>query len=285
MEDNEVMIPESQDTPETEADFDEGWTDEDDPFGGVDQTDKPDVQPEEPKAEPEEDPKPVTPVEPKEQPAQATPPEMFTIKNRDETRQVSREELIAMAQKGWDYDVVRADRDQLRAYKTEAKPAMMLVRAAATKSGMTVPEYLDYVRKQELMQTGINEATAQAQVNIEKQRAAIEAAQAEQRKAVEVAQRQKAEEDRRAEERRAEIRRFQQTFPDVKGESIPSEVWEQVKQGIPLTAAFALYRSKTLEAELAAERQNKQSREKSPGSMTTAGEKVKDIYDDGWYDD
>ncbi len=44
-------------------------------------------------------------------------PELFTLKNRDETRQVTRDELIAMAQKGWDYDNVRQERDQLRQYR------------------------------------------------------------------------------------------------------------------------------------------------------------------------
>ena len=47
--------------------------------------------------------------------AAADQPERFTLKNRDETRQVTREELVALAQKGWDYDKVRQERDQLRA--------------------------------------------------------------------------------------------------------------------------------------------------------------------------
>lgn len=65
------------------------------------------------------------PEDAEDQAASADQQEMFTLKNRDETRQVGREELIAMAQKGWDYDNVRRERDQLRQYRQ----AMEQVRA------------------------------------------------------------------------------------------------------------------------------------------------------------
>jgi hypothetical protein len=162
---------------------------------------------------------------------------------------------------------------------------MALVKSAAARSNMTVTQYLDYVRKQELMSTGINEATAQAQLEIEKQRAEINAIQEEQRKVLAEEQRKKEEEERQAEARREDINKFRQSFPDVDAGKIPEEVWAQVRSGLPLTAAYALHKARALEAELAAERQNKEARAKSTGSMTTAGEKAKDLYDDGWYDD
>lgn len=62
-------------------------------------------------------------------------PETFTLKNRDETRRVTRQELIAMAQKGWDYDNVRRERDQLRQYRQ----AMEQVRAAGEQSRPGMP--------------------------------------------------------------------------------------------------------------------------------------------------
>lgn len=58
-----------------------------------------------------------SPAEAEQGEKQADQPELFTLKNRDETRQVTRQELIAMAQKGWDYDKVRQERDQLRQYR------------------------------------------------------------------------------------------------------------------------------------------------------------------------
>lgn len=60
---------------------------------------------------------------------QADAPELFTLKNRDETRQVNRQELIAMAQKGWDYDRVRQERDQLRQYRQAMEQVRAPIRA------------------------------------------------------------------------------------------------------------------------------------------------------------
>jgi ribosomal protein L12E/L44/L45/RPP1/RPP2 len=190
-----------------------------------------------------------------------------------------------MAQKGWDYDKVREERDQLRAYRDEANPALSFIKALAQKSNMSVSDYIDYCRKQELMNAGINEATAQAQINIEKQQAAIDAAQAEQRAAQEEAQRKQEAEERKKEEQRADLVRFMQAFPDVKAESIPKEVWASVQKGIPLTTAYTMYKNRALEAELTALKQNAEARERTPGSMNTAGEKHIDPDFDGWDDD
>lgn len=43
----------------------------------------------------------------------------------------------------------------------------------------------------------------------------------------------------------AEINDFCALFPDVKLESLPDEVWEEVRKGAPLAASFALYEKKS----------------------------------------
>ena len=93
-----------------------------------------------------------TQAQPAAEEQQADQPELFTIKNRDETRQVTREQLVAMAQKGWDYDTVREERDQLRQYRQDADPALELVRSYAQRNGMTVGDYLDYCQNRSLLQ-------------------------------------------------------------------------------------------------------------------------------------
>lgn len=212
-------------------------------------------------------------------------PELFTLKNRDETRQVSREELIALGQKGWDYDRVRTERDGLRQYRQEAEPALSLVKAFAEKSGMSVAQYVDYCRKQEIMQRGVNEATAQAQLDLEKQQAALAAQQAQVQAETQARQRAQAEQARRAQARQAEMSTFLSTYPDVKPDSIPKEVWAQVAQGVPLTTAYTMHRNQTLEAELAAERQNRENQRRSPGSLKTEGDGGQDELDAIWYSD
>ena len=282
MDENEVL------TTEMEAEIDSSWDADEGPFESASETEDTAPQPEaetetEEKSAPNE-----PPAEPTEAPAQTPPadqPETYTLKNRDETKQVTREELLAMAQKGWDYDKVREERDQLRTYRNEADPALNYIKTLAQKSNMTVSDYLDHCRKQELMSTGINEATALAQINLEKQQAAINAQQARQQEEQQAAQRQQAEAERQKAERRAELSRFMAIFPDVKADSIPNEVWAAVQKGTPLTTAYAMHRNRALEAELAAERQNKAAKAQAPGSMNTAGEQTADPDFDGWDDD
>ena len=193
--------------------------------------------------------------------------ELFTLKNRDERRQVTREELVAMAQKGWDYDTVRAERDQLRQFRSEAGPALEMVRANAQRSGMTVPDYLDFCRKQDLMRTGLDERTADQTVRMEKQKADLDARQArldaQMRQGNDLFQRARA----RQEARRQDMERFLQAYPEVKAESIPREVWAQVARGTPLVSAYAMHENQQLRVELAAERQNKANRLRTPGTL------------------
>lgn len=270
MEETEVM------TTELEAAIDASW---DDTAPVVEET----------PAESEEAPAEAAPAEPAETPAEpvAEPvqeAELFTLKNRDETRQVGKDELIAMAQKGWDYDTVRSERDQLRAYRDETESAMSIVKAFAERSGLSVQEYLDYCRKQELMSSGINEATADAQVALERKQAVLDSQLQKQKEEQDAKAREQAEADKKAEARRADMQQFMSIYPEVKAESIPKEVWTQVHSGVPLATAYTMYQNRTLQAELQAERQNKAAREKSTGSMTTAGDKSVDVYDEGWYD-
>ena len=104
----------------------------------------------------------------------ADQPEMFTIKNRDETRSVTRDELISMAQKGWDYDHVRQERDQLRQYREQADPALELVKSYAQRNNMSVPDYLDFCRKHELMASGMTQQDAEQRIRFDKERAELD---------------------------------------------------------------------------------------------------------------
>lgn len=221
-----------------------------------------------------------------ERPAEAEEPERFTLKNRDETRTVTRDELVAMAQKGWDYDTVRQERDQLRQYRGEADPALALVKGYAQRNGMSVEQYIDTVRKQELLAQGVSEQTAETQIGLEKQQAALREQNAE---AEQARQRQEAilERARQQQEARKQgMLDFLKTYPGVKPQDIPREVWERVAGGESLVSAYTLHQNKRLEAELAAERQNKQNRQTTPGSLAASAEgDVRTDIDKWWYED
>ncbi len=272
---------ETNETPILDDDLDAAWADE-----------TPEAQePEPPQAHPApEAPQaaepPAAPEEQEEKPAEADQPELFTLKNRDETRQVTREELVSMAQKGWDYDTVRQERDQLRQYREEADPALLMVRGYAERSGMTVEQYLDLCRRQELLSQGVNEQTADAQIRLEKQQTILEA---QTRAAQEARQRQEAEAQKAQEAqaaRRKDMEDFMAAHPGVKGADIPNEVWAQVAAGKSMTTAYTEYENKQLKAELAAERQNKANAQRSPGSLTNPqGEDTRSELDEIWYSD
>ena len=272
---------ETNETPILDDDLDAAWADE-----------TPEAQePEPPQAHPApEAPQaaepPAAPEEQEEKPAEADQPELFTLKNRDETRQVTREELVSMAQKGWDYDTVRQERDQLRQYREEADPALLMVRGYAERSGMTVEQYLDLCRRQELLSQGVNEQTADAQIRLEKQQTILEA---QTRAAQEARQRQEAEAQKAQEAqaaRRKDMEDFMAAHPGVKGADIPNEVWAQVAAGKSMTTAYTEYENKQLKAELAAERQNKANAQRSPGSLTNPpGEDPRSELDRSWSSD
>ena len=66
----------------------------------------------------------------------------------------------------------------------------------------------------------------------------------------------------------AEIGEFSELFPEKKLESIPEEVWNRVREGIPLAAAYALYEKKTEMKNKLVGMVNEQNAHKSSGSIS-----------------
>ena len=64
-----------------------------------------------------------------------------------------------------------------------------------------------------------------------------------------------------------EIGEFSEIFPERSVNSIPDSVWESVKAGIPLAAAYALYERKNAVRADAASRINERNGEKSTGAI------------------
>lgn len=222
---------------------------------------------------------------PEEEAPKADQPELFTIKNRDEQRQVTREELVSMAQKGWDYDKVREERDQLRQYRSETDPAMELIRRYAQRSNMSVSDYLDYCRKQELMASGMTEKDAAQKVSFDKERAELD----RQKQQLD-AERQQADSMRRkaaeqAQARQRDIEAFYKAYPKVDPKSIPQEVWDAVKGGDTLTNAYTRHENQRLQAEISALKQNTKNKAQSPGSLGGNVDKELDEIDRIWAED
>lgn len=212
-------------------------------------------------------------------------PELFTLKNRDETRQVNKDELVAMAQKGWDYDTVRQERDQLRQYRSEADPALELVKTYAQRNGMDLHEYLDFCRKQDLVRSGLSEEAAAEKLGIEKERAALDAQRAEIEAEKAAKESKVRQEQEKAQARQKDFEAFIAAYPGIDPKDIPKEVWASVQNGESLTMAYTKHENARLKAELAAERQNKVNQQKTPGSLGGNAVNEMDEIDRIWAED
>lgn len=221
-----------------------------------------------------------TKVEEKEAEAKT---DQFELKHLDETRTVSRDEVITLAQKGMDYDRIRAKYDELKAGEAQRNAHEDFLKELAESAGQTVEEMIDTARARILVSKAsaegktISDDEALAQV---KQERAENAAAKEPEKAAE----QPKETDKEA-DRQKSFMRFSREFPEVKAEDIPTEVWKDFADGKgDLTDLFALHENKRLKAELAAAKQNEENRKKSTGSRSTAGSAKKSAFDEAWYD-
>ncbi len=79
------------------------------------------------------------------------------------------------------------------------------------------------------------------------------------------------EAQRRAFERMgAECAEFCELYPDRSPSDLPDEVWESMRRGVPLAAAYALYERRRARIEEAARLQDEKNRSRSTGGVETA---------------
>ena len=289
----------AEETPETTDGFLEGWEEPTAPAAPEEPADQPE-QPEtaEPPAggaaeetEPAGAEPPQTggadPAEPTAQePAKEETPKTWTLRHLDTERTVTEQELTTLAQKGLDYDRIRERYDA-------SKPVMELFNQFAKQSGMSVEDYVSHIRTQAKQAAGMNEAEARRAVELEDREATVAAREAE--AAEERAARSRAANEQSAAEarRQADIAEFQKAFPDAAKDpqSIPPEVWTEVRGGLSLVAAYAKWQVSQAQAareaarqEAAATVQNQRNTVRSTGSMRSAGneQRNKDPFLEGW---
>ena len=212
--------------------------------------------------------------------------DQFELKHLDETKTVSRDEVITLAQKGMDYDRIRGKYD-------ESKPVMELFGSFAKQAGMSISDYLSAIRTQAKQASGMSEAEAKRAVDLEDREAAVSAREAEEAKrqsgANQAAQAKAAADARRS----ADIAEFQKLFPDAAKDpkAIPQEVWANVQSGMTLVSAYSKYAveqanaaRQAAEQKASAASQNQANASRATGSMVSAGENTgsKDPFLAGW---
>lgn len=189
-----------------------------------------------------------TPTEevPTEETAQA-----IKIKYNKEEMEIPIDEAVPLVQKGMNYDKLQ---EKLQAL--ESDPRLQFVEELASESGMSVEEYLDAAREfreqqklNELIQQNIPEDLAREIMENRKFRQDFESKQKQQQE---------------EEQKKQEYQEFFESFPDVKPDSIPPEVWQMHQQGVPLKYAYMQHDYNQLKEQVQVLKQNKENKQKAP---------------------
>ena len=214
--------------------------------------------------------------------------DQFTLKHLDETKTVSREEVVTLAQKGMDYDRLKAKSEErfmaLESEKKLAETRISIFDEIAKRGGFRdVDELVENIQAEQLAeQIGTDKETALKQVRLERKEK--ELLEKEQRLTTEKTSRNKVDDDARA---------FVEKHPNVDFGAIPKEVWDKVNAGESLLNAYDGFmadkeqkelaaENERLKAELEAAKKNADNKSRSTGSATSAG---KDSVSDPWLSD
>lgn len=202
--------------------------------------------------------------------------ETFHVKWLDETRDLTRDEVIEYAQKGMDYDrtkeALRASREEaetLRAFHQRHKSQIDELTAYMEETGAaSLDEVLDTLRVSALVGKGESKELAREKVRsarLERQLAAKS-----QQVTVQDEKNRKAQQDLAA---------FQKEYPNVKvDEALLKELGDDLRSTGNLTRAYEKMQRRKLEADneklrkqLEADKQNASNKRRSTGSQKSSG--------------
>lgn len=196
--------------------------------------------------------------------------EKFPVKWLDETKELTREEVIRYAQKGMDYDrtkqalhALREEADALRAFKTEHEAQIEELTAYLKESGKTsLNDVLDDLRVSTLIGKGDSADLAREKIRsarLERQLAANTQRQTEQ--------------DESSRKAKADLEDFQKEYPDVRvDEALLKELGDDLTATGNLTRAYERLQRRKLEADNAALRKQLEAgKQKASNKRRTTG--------------
>lgn len=199
-----------------------------------------------------------------------------------EKKTLTRDEAIANAQKGMNYDHVKAELDRLRAAEKNRAAdtdALSVLDKAAQSLGMDRAGYLDFLKQQQrqaeldkLMEQGVARPFAE-QLLQERQERLTDKAELEQiRNELSVLKDQNT--------RREQWSKFFAAHPDVEGyNALPDEVKSDIASGTEPEAAYMKWEVKSLREQLAQQKQAKKNAETSVGSAKGDGAGTLDAFE------
>ena len=153
--------------------------------------------------------------------------------------EVTEEDLIALAQKGMDYDYVKHQTQQLKAQYEDADGILEIIDAEARSQGMTRAQYTQFLQNtvkenqvNAYMASGMAEADARRRVEVDQANNAAAAKYAEIQRQQEIAT---AEQSRTTQM----VAQFAMKYPEVK--ALPPEVLARVTAGEHMILAYQDY--------------------------------------------
>lgn len=188
---------------------------------------------------------------------QQEPEQQLTLKYYGKEVTLPAQQVVALAQKGLDYDKVRSERDGFKSGRE-----MTLLSQYAAASGMPLPQYLDHLEK----------GLERAQVQREMQRGMPENAARELAKMRrETLQREQQEAGEK--QRLAPFMELLQEYPDLK--ELPKEALQRIQKGESPLAAYRAVELERLKTQKAAQDAAAQNQRTAPGTATGLGGKEK----------
>ena len=196
----------------------------------------------------------------------------WTVTHNGETTVLKASDVTPeLLQKGLDYDRIREKYDK-------SKPVMAMFSDFANKAGMSVEDYVRYVRAEAKKANGMSDEEAKRAVELEDREAAVSAKEKEQE---EKSKEDTAQKNAVRDKVSSDLAEFEKAFPDVfksaksDPDAIPKSVWDDVNGGMTLTAAYAKYAvAQAREAAKVAEKAQKNA-QRTTGSMKSAGSDAK----------
>lgn len=218
--------------------------------------------------------------------SQETPPESqpetFTLRVNKEERNVSREEVITLAQKGADYDRVKGQLSESRSQNQALQEKLDTLEMIANKANMSVDDLVNQLHVNMLVKGGKTEAEAKAEIRALKAEAELKAVRDKETAA-------KADTESLAARAEREVGEFRKRFPGVElTKELCDALSADVQKGMTISEAYQKREMEQKDAQiaelnrkLAAEKQNRKNKSNTPGSQNdSGGRREKSDFDD-----
>ena len=217
---------------------------------------------------------------------EADQPELIELKHLGQTVRVTPEQLNAYAQMGLDYQRIREDRDAARKEVERLTAMETFLKELAAPQGISVEDLIDGARAEVLAKKEhLNKDVALQRIKLDRERKAFEAQKDQQKKEAQAKSQEEAK-------RQEQFLRFARTYPKVKPNDIPKDVWDAFKDGEDLVNAYARFENRELrekvsklESQLETAKKNSENKRRSAGRQRSAGSASEmDEFDRAWYD-